>query len=333
MENVILIDFELHGNWGFRDALEKSTGKRWKVLGLQSNFDHGGYKDLIRYSKYFSFPLSIFFRKKKYETVLAWQQFYGLILAFYFRLFRVKNGPEIYIMTFIYKAKQSLLGRLYYLFVRYSIESKFVKNIFVYSIHEQEYYSDLFKIPKEVFKPVKLGVEDDANRMNFPLPDMGYYLSAGRSNRDYRFLIDAWKRQDRKLKIVSDALQIQEDDNIEVLDNCYGFDYKTMIAHSHAVIIPLQDEDVSSGQLVLLHAMMFGKPVIITKNNALESYIVDGENGFVIEKTLESIDSALSKIEDPLIYKKMCENARVHFEKNYSQEKLGEDVGRIICPR
>lgn len=42
---------------------------------------------------------------KNYNKVLAWQQFYGLILAFYFRMFHVQDVPEIVVLTFIYRPK------------------------------------------------------------------------------------------------------------------------------------------------------------------------------------------------------------------------------------
>ena len=330
MKNVILIDFNCKGYWGFKDSLEKTSGKKWEILSMESNTDHGGYKNFIRYFKYFYFPFSIFLHRKDYGTVLARQQFYGLILAFYLRLFRVKSGPDISLMTFIYKKKMSVLGRIYYHFFRYSLKCKFIKNVFVYSAYEQDYYANLFKMSKEIFKFVKLGVEDDFNKIGLPKSDEGYYLSAGSSNRDYDYLTNAWNFKDKNLKIICDTLNVPSSNNIEILDNCYGDSYKRMIANSHAVIIPLQNEEISSGQLVALHAMMFGKPVITTSNNAIMSYVADGENGFIIEKTEAALEYALLKLDNPETYRQMCTNARDCFTKNYTQEILGTNVGKIL---
>lgn len=77
----------------------------------------------IRYAKYFLVPMKIAKDHKNYNKVLAWQQFYGLILAFYFRMFRVKNAPEIVVLTFIYKPKKSFVGKVYDKFMRYIVTS------------------------------------------------------------------------------------------------------------------------------------------------------------------------------------------------------------------
>ena len=78
----------------------------------------------IRYAKYFLVPMKIAKDHKNYNKVLAWQQFYGLILAFYFRMFRVKNAPEIVVLTFIY-SKRTLRDNK----KKFSNMKEFLKNV------------------------------------------------------------------------------------------------------------------------------------------------------------------------------------------------------------
>ena len=111
-KNVILVDNDVQNDWKFKEALEKSTNEMWEIYKVISNKNHGNKLQLfIRYIKYFMAPMIIFLKRKSYKRVLAWQQFYGLILAFYFRMFKVKKTPDITIMTFIYKPKKMLLER------------------------------------------------------------------------------------------------------------------------------------------------------------------------------------------------------------------------------
>ena len=325
--NTILVDFPPPQCWEFKDALEASSEEKWEVLEFVSNRNHGGLQNLIRYFKYFWLPFRIFLKRKQYKTVLAWQQFFGLILALYLRLFRVKTGPDVSVMTFIYKPKASWIGKLYFSFVRYAINCKYIKNVFVYSENEKTYYSDLFGAPKMLFSALKLGVEDEKERMQAFLQDGGYYVSAGRSNRDYAFLSDAWKNQDRQLKILCDTLEMDDTYKILCLKDCHNEDYLKELAGCHGVIIPLQDENISSGQLVLLHAMMLGKPVIITRNNALQEYVQDGKTGIVIEKTEQALADAVKTLENADLYRAISQNAREHFVKNYTYEQLGKNVG------
>lgn len=87
---------------------------------------------LIRYAKYFLTPMKIAKNRNNYGKVLAWQQFYGLILAFYFRLMHVKESPEIVVLTFIYKPKKSLIGKIYDKFMRYIVTSGYIKYFVVF---------------------------------------------------------------------------------------------------------------------------------------------------------------------------------------------------------
>lgn len=88
---------------------------------------------------------------KNYNKVLAWQQFYGLILAFYFRMFHVHNTPEIVVLTFIYKPKKSFVGKVYDKFMRYIVTSGYIKYFVVFSESEKKRYADYFDVPEAQF--------------------------------------------------------------------------------------------------------------------------------------------------------------------------------------
>lgn len=328
-KNAILIDFEVPDNWDFKSELENSSKKEWCIEKYISNRIHGSFlQKLIRYLIYFIFPFKIFLKRKEYENIIAWQQFYGIIFAFYCRLFRVKQAPNIVIMTFIYKAKKSIIGKIYYGFVNYALHSNHIKQIVIYSGNEKEYYSNIFNLPTDKFVVATLGVKDQFKDFEQVTSKGDYYLSAGRSNRDYNFLVDNWD-YNKTLKIISDSFSCN-DDRITLLDNCYGDSYLKQLAQCFAVVLILEDENVSSGQLVILRSMMFGKPVIITTNNTVFDYITDNINGLIINKDKQSLESALNKLENPLYYNYISKNARETFEKEFSLKILGRKIGELF---
>lgn len=197
-ENVILIDYDAPNDWEFHKAIEKATGNKWRVYKAVSNENHGGVlQKFIRYAKYFLVPMKIAKDHKNYNKVLAWQQFYGLILAFYFRMFRVKNAPEIVVLTFIYKPKKSFVGKVYDKFMRYIVTSGYIKYFVVFSESEKKRYADYFDAPEARFVFETLGYEDKTQEVPICNPD-NVYLAAGRSNRDYKFLVDAWSKRYHK---------------------------------------------------------------------------------------------------------------------------------------
>ena len=109
-ENVILIDFPKIKNWEFKKSLNEITNLNWEEIEVVSNQGRKNWLDnVVRYFKYFAFPFRIFMHRKKYKNIIAWQQFYGLLYAFYCRLFHVQKCNSLIIMTFIYKEKKGLI--------------------------------------------------------------------------------------------------------------------------------------------------------------------------------------------------------------------------------
>ena len=78
---------------------------------------------------------------------------------------------------------------------------------------------------------------------------------------------------------------------------------------------------------------MLGKPVIITKNSALNDYLQNGMTGFVIEKRQEQLDEALHKLEDEKEYARMSKNARDFYLSNCTLSAEAEQVAAIINKR
>lgn len=334
MRNAILVDFCLPRNWVFHKVLEERTNEVWEIIALESNRNHHGkIQNLIRYCKYFLVALRVFLSRGKFEKVIAWQQFHGIFLAFLQRVFRVKKTINLTIMTFIYKPKKSWIGKLYFWFVNFAVTSGYIDTIVVFSESEKRFYSDLFHVDTKLFECVFLGVNDMYHMYENDIADGDYCVSAGRSNRDYSFLINVWDDDKRKLFIVCDDPISNNNQKVTVNNNCFGADYMRALAGAHAVIISLENDKISSGQLVLLHAMMLGKPVIITKNSALNDYLQNGKTGFVIEKRQEQLDEALHKLEDEREYARISKSARDFYLSNCTLSAEAEQVAAIINKR
>lgn len=329
MKNVVLLDWDYAADWDFVRGLEQATGEAWTVEQCVSNTNYGGrIQRLIRYCKYFWAPLRIFRHRGEYSCVVAWQQFYGLVLAFYCWLFRVKDAPKIVVMTFIYRPRSSLAGALYKRFVRGVIASGYVACCVVGSRSEKKYYAGLLDVNEKIFAVVPLGWEDKTREI--PPQSGDFYLAAGRSNRDYAFLVSAWRPEYGRLKIVCDTLTAKDTESIVYLRNCHDDAYFAQLAACRAVIIPLDDTRISSGQSVALQAMMYGKPVIVTENETLSEYVADNEDGFVIAKTAQALEEALRALSDPAVYERISCGARRRYEKEYSAYTMGMRTGNAI---
>lgn len=331
-ENIVLTDFEKDRNEEFIKSLENMTNMKWKVKNSINNGLRNTILDNIkRYIKYFTFPFKMFLNRKKIDRIIAWQQFYGLIYAFYCRLFRVKKENKLYIMTFIYKPKKSILGKLYFKFIKYIVKSDYIDKIICFSQKECIYYSNLFQIEQEKITSVKLGIEK-LPELNLEPSEEKYILLAGRSNRDYNFIIESLKNTKYKVKIICDEFKnVEKFDNIEIYNNVFNLEYYKMLAKAFCVVIPLADEKISSGQLVVLQSMQYKKPVIITYNEPIQEYIVNNENGIMIQKDKEELLQSLKIIyKDKELYNRLATNGFEKYKESFSIEALGNSVGKII---
>lgn len=327
-KRLILVGNPVEENWEFRRGVEKQTGTPWDVKVCVIN-QYNGLKKYTRYFTYIIGPFMLFLRRNRYSHIISWEQFLGLVTVFFMRLFRVKNAPKMTVMALIYKPKKGLVGRVFEWFVRYTVTSEYVHRIIVYSQSEVDYYTEYFGVSRSKFASELLGVADRPDLRSEPREARApYYVAAGRSNRDYDFLRQAWPKDEAELLIICDVEKSEDEGNIKYLKTCHGDEYLRLLAGARAALVPLKSEKFSSGQLVFLQAAMLGKPVITTPNDTVPDYVDDGETGLIIRKTPEALADALQALSDPVNYQRMCLNARHAFETRFSLQELGCRVGK-----
>ena len=335
-ENIILTDNSIEEMEEFKNAVNKETKEKFVVYALNSNKGRSNkIYNLIRYIKYFIFPLRVFFNRKKVKKIIAWQQFYGLIFSFYCRLFNVKKNSFLYINVFIYREKNGIIGKIYRKFMKYIVTSKYVDIMSTTSSAECEMYARIFgvDINKFVYTPFGIkNIEKEVEDIKTDYDDK-FILSLGRSNRDWDFLIDSLKETEYKLKIICDELKTKNQyKNIEIINDVYGVESYKYIKSCYCMIIPILDPNVSAGQTVLLQAMNLKKPIIITESKGLtDDYITDRINGIVISKEKTELLNSLNELyNNSSLYENISNKAYKDYIDKYSLYALGENVGKII---
>lgn len=326
---LILVGNQVAEDWEFQKGMEEATGKKWDVkVCVINRFD--GLRKFTRYFMFFLSPLHVFFTRNRFEKIVSWEQFLGLILVFYCRLFHVKRYPEITVMALIYKPKKGVIGRIFAWFVRYTVSSEYIKKIVVYSESEIDYYAKLFGVPRALFCAQSLGIADRPDLAVSSDVSEKYYVAAGRSNRDYAFLRAAWPKDREKLYIVCDVEKSEDTGNIVYKKNCHGDEYLRLLSGAYGSIVPLESEKISSGQLVFLQSAMLSVPVITTKNDTVSAYVENNATGYIIEKTSAALEEALNKLDHPVVYRQMQQNVRQLYEARFSLLELGKRVGMTV---
>lgn len=212
------------------------------------------------------------------------------------------------------------------------MKSAYVDVFQCFSENECEMYSRLFEVPRNKFVSCGLTVEDEYCMFKTYINQGDYYLAAGRSNRDYKYLCDEFKNIiNEKAIILCDKYKIENKPiNVEFKESIYGNAYKEYLAACKAVIIPLKKEGISAGQLAILQAMMFGKPVIVTETETTLEYVIDGYNAILIKNKEGDIPRAIRMLNNQDYYSQMSINARATFENNFTGKKLAFEIGNIV---
>lgn len=329
--NVILCDRTPDDGWTFKSDLERVTGEAFKCIYVNSSKLQGKVTTLFRYVSYFIVPLYGVLHKKEIDTIIAWQQFYGLLYAFWARLFHLKKTCKLVVMTFIYKEKKGVVGKVYKYLIHYIVTSEYIDKFVCFSNTECQKYAEEFGIPTNKFISSNLTVEDCWSKYKDEIESGSYYLSAGRSNRNYKFLCDVFsKMPDNQLVIICDRIDIANvPSNVTILNNVYGNQYFSYLAKAKAVILPLYNDIISAGQLVLLQSMMFGKVCIVTETETMHEYVKNGYNALFMNNNLEQVINIINRFERGE-YAVIAEQARNEYLEKYSGTHIAEVVSKVL---
>lgn len=326
-DNYILSDADTPED--FIKGVERETKQRWNVIEKLGPMSKTKIRRVI---SFYITPLIFLITHPKAKNVIAWQQFFGILSTFYNRYIFRRRNLSVVIMTFIYKPKLGFTGKLFYKMVNSAVCSKYVKAIVVFSQNEIEYYEKLFPKAKGKFNFVKLGIEvDNSDYTDIRLAKQDYFFATGISNRDYEFLIDVFSGIDTQLKIACPNVKNPPHNNIEILNNCFKAEMKRYLFNCKAVVIPLKDPNISSGQLVFIQAMQFGKPIIITDSKPAKSYLKHNTDALVLPNELSSWRQGIKKLNyDNELYYNMSTHNRERGLTDFSIAALGENVGRLV---
>lgn len=340
-KNIILADCEAEEVQTFKEGLEQATGMKFHILSNICNKGHGSaWKKFKRYANYFAFPLKIFFNRKNYNIIVGWQQFYANIFAFYCHLFHVKKGNLLVSVNFTYKKKPGIIGSIYYRFMKFGVNNKYMDYLHVLSLQYADRCASELGIDRKQFLVTTFGIPDEWQQWRSseaPLT-VPYVLSIGRSNRDFDFLARVWARPemaDIRLVLIADTYKPAQPltPNVTHLTNVTGDLSKPWTAHCSLMMIPIADGNLASGDTVLLTGMQFKKVVVISKPSTLaEMYIVSGEDGIALEKDEAKFAEVIRDLmENAEKRDKIGENARQSYLQKFSRVAMGRQLGRVFA--
>lgn len=238
--------------------------------------------------------------------------------------------PKIVLLGFIYTARRSS----FYSKLRIAYYRLVLSNCALVICHsrlELQRYANLFPGSAQSFVFIPFGgyvygwdQESVNNAEKFERRAFRIF-SAGRSGRDYQTLALAADGESFDVTLASDSREavgdIVEKENLRILRDCYGGKYLHELRSCDAVVIPLAVENISAGQMVIVQAMAYGKPVVVTRTPTIEDYISHEREGLMVRPgDAEDLRRAINRLrDDPSLYSRLRKAARAAYEERYSQ--------------
>jgi len=260
-----------------------------------------------------------------------------LLLAYKIRrLFSLKVRPyklKLVLHGFIYTPRSSpLLNRLRKYYFQHLLTN--VAMVICHSKHEVPTISSLVDTNVTKVIPVHFGIGEgsaiknwyeafNAEQKDDETTPPYSIVSAGRSSRDYETLAKAVAAAPENIRcdIICDNIVTApkglESERVKIHRSIYGDAYGKMLIDADIVAVPLSEENISAGQMVLLHALAAAKPVIITHTPTSAEYVAESD---LIKLVPQKDPRALV-----IAIKELCNQFPLSFEKRMHQRQLFED--------
>ncbi len=297
------------------------------------------FKGFFRHFSCLLMAFKAWSRRKKYSHFLFMHEYAGVYYSLISKITFTEKSTTISLVLFsIFNHKRGKLADLYYTrLVPWFLSSKACTGFVSFTHYEKVVYTKNLKqsISNKVH-PILFGakLEDDSLRnLDISLDGEKYYFSGGRSYRDYKTLVEAFRGLDVKLKIaceyeVVDGLDIPK--NVEIIEGAYGEDFVSLMKNAQAIILPLMYTDICVGLRTLIDSMRAGKTLIVTGDNCLSDYI---ELDCMIPVKLhcsEDIRLAVLKLNSDNLAHKMSKTAQDIYRNKYTVERYGNRMGNLL---
>jgi glycosyltransferase involved in cell wall biosynthesis len=209
----------------------------------------------------------------------------------------------------------------------------------VFSRSEIGLYEGQMGISREQMHFVPLGdwgqLRQPRKEDNSPRTEQ-YYFAGGRSNRDYRTLIEAFRSISAPLVIICSRANRAElrganlPPNVTVLCDVPIAVFDDYVRRAKAGIIPLKRDTGASGQSLALSLMRNAKCVIASDVGPLREYVEHGVSGYLLANLTEELPSIIRRIEEEDLAPALGRAARERYERRFSRAAAAEAFEDIL---
>ena len=277
-----------------------------------------------------------FTKRKDYELVISDQDLVGFFLAI---LFKLTGARQRHIVICHGKLAQPHVGRIMRLLRLQTHIHRFV----CYGPAVAERLMTRLKIPSDQIVIVRHAADHEFWRPSFPSRDR-LLVSAGMYNRDYETLVEAVRGLDIRVQIVAFSPWVDPRENARspaaaplpnvTFTKLNQPELRKLYSQALFIAVPLHDNDIQVGSLVVYEAMAMGKAVVVTrtKGQTALGLVREGETGFYVpEGDVNAWREAITYLTDhPEEALEMGRRARDVVEQGLNLRQYVEDMVGLV---
>jgi hypothetical protein len=263
-----------------------SDNYEWEVWSCKKKCDH---RLLYRWYCYIKGALYVIKNRKKYHTIIIWQQMVGFILFELLRITRLKTSDIVFCSII---TESNVIFRY---FKKHFIKSSLMlSRVVIWPTLEManEVKKDFPELGTKNYyiKNPLFDVIDSSIPLHKEL-DVPYFrngvYTAGKSERDFNIVIRAFRNTDIPVTIVcSDDYVFTETNitsNIRILtfSQVSHEQYYALANQAFCILISVINEKSPCGQIIMNYAMANSIPIIATDCHAVNDIVIHNVNGIL----------------------------------------------------
>ncbi|KAF0232749.1 MAG: hypothetical protein FD177_2231 [Desulfovibrionaceae bacterium] len=324
------------GDAGRSECLEALFRGRWARVEYRIAETSIRKGSLHRHASYLRIAELGIFLRRRHNFIFVWQQCIALYLSLLSLLWPFARRLMLVVYVIFKPSSQARLTRLKQWLMLRMIRADEVHKVFFMSSRDGLYAPT----PPEksvVLTSFSTHSEHVEARMAASPEPGSYYLSYGASNRNYPLLKALALRMPQKEFRIACLPQAAAElaplpPNLHTVTDAYGKDFENLLMGAKAVLLPLHDAQVVSGQLVCLQAMQASIPIFITKNDFLNEWVLRADQlSFLASfRDLADLQAQLSVLTREELLSRGC-SARKHFIEKLTEEAFYEQLAGVIA--
>jgi len=271
--------------------------------------------------------LKALLRENNYDVIISHHYLSGFLFSFLRSVIRKRYPPHIIFDIGCLNGNSDKFTHLI------KLSTKSIAGIIYHSrINERFYNTYTPDIPRTF---VYFGEDPEIFRPFDSPSSKDYILSFGYSKRDYVTLLRVWKRNKFNVPLIivgKTRFDLPLPPNVQVFPKTDLLTLKKFIHNAKFVILPIENEPYSVGQMSLIDSMTMKKAVIVNKVPGVLDYVKDGKNALFT--TYKSEKSLVEKIryllDNPSEVDKISKNARKFVIKIYNDRNMSLKVLKFI---